>query len=107
MLNIRVDFSVPTNFANSEIIVLRGLNSGETLAELFLQDPGFRSEFNDEAIIPLVLFLHQLRHLSSEFGLLILIDDSAKSYVSIAIHFERDSGVVLDVSNPVSLFTIL
>src|SRR5713101_8465557 len=77
------------------------------MGELFLLDSGFGSEFYDESIAPLVLFIHQLRHLPSQFGLDIPIDDPAKSHVPIAIHFERDSRVALDVPNPVSLLTVL
>ncbi len=77
------------------------------MGELFLLDSWFRSEFNDEPIAPLELFTHQLRHLPSQFGLNIPIDDPAYSHVLVVVHFERDSGVVLDVPNPVSLLTVL
>ena len=75
--------------------------------ELFLQDSGFRSKFYDESIVPLIFGLHQLGHFLSEFGLIIQIDNPAKPYVLVAVHLERDSGVVLDVPYPVSLVTEL
>ena len=77
------------------------------LGELFLQGSGFGSEFNDESIAPLVLFIHQLRHLLRQLGLLRRIDNPAQSHVLVAVHLERYSGVVLDVPDPVSLVTVL
>jgi len=107
VLDIRVNFSVPAILASGEITALRGSEFRRRLGKLFLHDSGFGSKFNDESIAPMVLLIHQLRHLLSQFGLVIRIDNPAKSHVSIAVHFERDSGVVLDILNPVSLLTIL
>jgi hypothetical protein len=77
------------------------------LGELFLQDSGFGSEFNDESIAPLVLCIHQLGHLLSQFGLFRRIDSPAQPHILVAVHFERDSGMVLDVPNPVRLIPVL
>jgi hypothetical protein len=85
---------------------MRSLFAGD-LGELFLQDSGFGSEFNDESIAPLVLRIHQLRHLLSQFGLFRRIDNPAQPHILVAVHFERDSGMVLDVPNPMRLITVL
>jgi hypothetical protein len=77
------------------------------LGELFLQDSGFGSEFNDESIAPLVLCIHQLRHLLSQFRLFRRIDNPAQPHILVAVHLERDSGMTLDVPNPMRLITVL
>jgi hypothetical protein len=77
------------------------------LGGLFLLDSGFGSEFNDESIAPLVLCIHQLRHLLSQLGLFRRIDNPAQPHVLVAVHFERDSRMFLDVLNPVRLITVL
>jgi hypothetical protein len=77
------------------------------LGELFLEDSGFGSEFNDESIAPLVLCIHQLRNLLSQFRLFKRIDNPAQPNVLVAVHLERDSGMILDVPNPVRLITVL
>ncbi|OLE91612.1 MAG: hypothetical protein AUF79_03490 [Crenarchaeota archaeon 13_1_20CM_2_51_8] len=82
------------------------LSKGD-LEELFLHDSGFGSKLHNESIAPLVLCIHQLRHLLSQFGLIIRIDGPAQTHVLVAVHFERDSGMVLDVPNPMRLITVL
>jgi len=77
------------------------------LGELLLQDSGFGSEFHDESVAPLVLCIHQVRHLLSQFGLFRRIDNPAQPYIFVVVHFERDSGMVLDVANPMRLITVL
>jgi hypothetical protein len=77
------------------------------LGELFLQDSRFGSEFNDESIAPLVLRIHQLRHLLSQFRLFRRIDNPAQTHILVAVHLERDSGMILDVPNPMRLITVL
>src|SRR5439155_2182831 len=74
---------------------------------LFLKDPGFGSKLYDETIAPVILRLHQLRNLLSQFRLIVRIDDPAKSKVLVAVDLERDSRVVLNVPHPVSLVTVL
>jgi hypothetical protein len=77
------------------------------LGELFLHGSGFGSEFNDESIAPLVLCIHQLRHLLSQFGLFRRIDNPAQPHILVAVHLERDSRMVLDIPDPVRLITVL
>ena len=55
----------------------------------------------------MILRLHQLRNLLSQFRLVIRIDDPAKSKVLVAVDLERDSRVVIDVPHSVSLVTVL
>ena len=100
--------SLPAILASAKITLLGGsIFQRRGLGELFLQDSGFGAEFNDESIAPLVLCIHKLGHLLSQFGLFRRIDNSAQPHVLVAIHFERDSGVVLDVSNPMRLIPVL
>jgi hypothetical protein len=40
-------------------------------------------------------------------GLFRRIDNPAQPHVLVAVHFERDSGMFLDVLNPVRLITVL
>jgi hypothetical protein len=75
--------------------------------KLFLHDSGFGSEFHDESIAPLVLCIHQLRYLLSQFRLFRRIDNPAQPHILVAVHLERDSGMVLDVPNPMRLITVL
>ena len=82
------------------------LSKGD-LEELFLHDSGFGSKLHNESIAPLVLCIHQLRHLLSQLRLFRRIDNPAQPHVLVAVHFERDSGMVLDVLNPMSLLTVL
>jgi hypothetical protein len=103
MFDIRIDSAIVVQWTKRG---MWSLSKGD-LEELFLHDSGFGSKLHNESMAPLVLCIHQLRHLPSQFRLFRRIDNPAQAHIIVAVHLERDSGMILDVPHPMRLITVL